>query len=213
MGFLKKHNGNVWEDVPLKKWNNSAWVEPEVKSWNGTGWDILNKQQYVTTFNAEWSHTYGANNTQRTNSGEKMYQGQYSSVDNSWGLMRSLCGFDEASMRAVLSGARIDKIELYLRAEHWYYHAGGTAVIGYHNHESKPTIFSQAQYGAKVQKYTARDQAIWIEMPIGFGEGIRDRKYTGFSIYADTTSASYYGNFYGAGEGLSKPKLKITYSK
>lgn len=211
---IKKYTTSGWVDAPFKKWSGSAWVEPEVKKWDGSKWVIMNQQQYTKTWNANWSHTYRETGEKRTNSGNTMYQGKYKYLETPiWGLMKSLCGFDDASMRTELAGSKISNIQLYLRAEHWYYYAGGTAVLGYHNHALEPSTFSHSKYGAKIQKYTSRDQAKWISMPIDFGEGIRDNRYKGFSIFANSTNDNYYGYFNGVESSSYKPKLKITYTK
>ena len=211
MGNLKKYNGSSWVDVPLKKWNGSAWVEPEVKKWDGSKWVVLNQQKYTTTWNCTWTQTYRSSGTKRTDyRGEKLCQGTYG-VTEPWGIMRSLAGFGD--IRSTLSGSKINEVKLYLKNEHWWYSAGGTVQIGYHNHSSKPTTFSHSKSNAKSQKYTSRGQALWVAMPKAFGEGIRDGSYKGFSIYANSSNKTYYGIFYGAGDGSNKPKLKITYTK
>jgi hypothetical protein len=125
--------------------------------------------------------------------------------------MRSLCGF--GNIQSVLAGSVIKDVKLYLRNEHWYYNSGGTAVIGVHNHTSEPSTFSHTAYGTKTQSFSSRGQALWIDMPNVVGNGLRDGNYKGISIFANSTSMSYYGVFYGAGDGSSRPKLKITYEK
>lgn len=211
---IKKYTTSGWVDAPFKKWSGSAWVEPEVKKWDGTKWAIMNQQQYITTWEANWSQTYQQDGSKRTNSGSTMYQGKYNYLESPvWGLMKSLCGFDDASMRTALAGSKITNVSLYLRAEHWYYHSGGIAVIGLHNHDAKPATFSHSKYSAVQEKYTARDQARWIDMPNYFGEGIRDNDYKGFSLFANTTQDNYYGYFNSVDGGSYKPKIKIAYTK
>jgi hypothetical protein len=210
LGSLKRYNGSSWVDIQPKRWNGSSWVDVEVYRYDGNSWVKMTSQQFVTTWESTWTQTYRESGTKRTDyRAEKLCQGQY--VSNPWGIMRSLAGFP--SMTSELAGARIDKIEIYLRNEHWYYTSGGTVVIGYHNHASVPSTFSHSKYGAKTQAYSARGQALWIDMPIEFGEGIRDGEYKGFSIYANSENMNYYGIFYGANDGSSKPKIKITYTK
>jgi hypothetical protein len=210
VGLLKKFNGSSWVDVPFKKWSGSSWVEPEVKKWDGSKWVIINQQQYTTTWNATWSQTYRSTNEKRTDTRGNSNLMQGDSGLDPWNINRSLCGFGD--IRSTLAGAKIDDVKLYLRSEHWWYYSGGTAVIGYHNHSSEPSTFSHSKYGAKSQKFDYRGHAQWIDMPNALGEGIRDGSYKGFSIYANSTSKSYYGEFNGAGSSY-RPKLKITYTK
>lgn len=185
-------------------------MEPEIKKWDGAKWVVMNQQQYTETWEANWSQTYRYTGEKRWDErSEFLGQGQYV-PSNFWGLQRSLAGFP--SMASKLAGARIDDVKLYLRNDHWYYHAGGTAVIGYHNHSLEPSTFSHSKYKAKVQRYEARGQALWIDMPNEFGEGLRDGKYRGISLFANAESMHYYGFFYGANSSY-RPKIKITYTK
>ncbi|MEX3625171.1 hypothetical protein [Viridibacillus arvi] len=194
----------------MKKWNGSAWVEPEVMKWDGSKWVVLNQQKYTTTWDSTWTQTYRSTGDKRTDDrGGKLCQGD-SGLDP-WGINRSLAGF--GNIKSELSGAVINDVKLYLRSEHWWYYAGGTVVIGYHDHSSVPTKFSVSKSDAKRQKFDSRGQAQWIDMPIALGEGIRDGKYKGISIYINSTNKDYYGIFNGAKDGSYKPKLKITYTK
>ncbi len=214
MGLITKHNGSSFADINPQKFNGSSWVDMDVFKSNGSAWENMTSQQYATTWEATWSQTYRESGTKRTDHrADKLCQGKYSGDSNPWGITRALCGFDDADMRSKLTGAKIDKVELYLKNEHWYYYAGGTVVVGYHNHASEPTNFSHSKYNAKTDSYSARGQAKWITMPKEFGEQLRDGSAKGFSIFANSTSYNYYGIFYGAYDGSSRPKIKITYTK
>lgn len=210
MSLLKKFTGSSWVDIQPKKFSGGKWVECEVLQWNGTSWSKMTMQQYTATFECNWTGTYDKDNDIRGGfRSADLCQGRY--TVEPWGLQRSLAGFPE--MASTLAGARIDNVLLYLKNEHWYYYSGGTAVIGYHNHDLKPSKFSHSKYGAVYQKYTERGQAKWIDMPNSFGEGIRDGDYKGFSIFANSENISYYGAFHGASDGSYKPKIKVTYTK
>jgi hypothetical protein len=210
VGYVKRYNGSSWVDINPKRWNGSSWVDVEVYKYDGSKWVNISSQQYTTTWEATWTQTYRESGTKRTDyRSEKLCQGEY--VSEPWGIMRSLCGFGD--IESALQGAKINKVELYLHNEHWYYNSGGTAVIGYHNHATVPNTFSHSKYGAKYQNFSSRGQALWITMPNELGEGIRDGIYKGISIFANTSNLNYYGIFYGANDGSRKPKLKITYTK
>ncbi|MEC2335126.1 MULTISPECIES: hypothetical protein [Bacillus subtilis group] len=208
---LKRYNGSSWVDVPFKKYNGSSWVEPEVKKWDGSKWVVMNRQKYTKTWESTWTQTYRDSGGKRTDyRGSKLCQGTYGSVEP-WGIMRSLAGFPD--MNTDLSGSTINDVKIYLRNEHWWYTDGGKVVLGYHDHSSEPSTFSHSKSSVKTESYSSRGQAKWIDMPNSFGEGLRDGYYEGFSIFANTTNKDYYGIFYGAGDGSSKPKIKITYTK
>ena len=202
----------MWTPISPKKWNGSNWVDAQAYKWDGDKWVNVSTQQHVKTWDSTWTQSYGDENQKRTGDRAlKLSHGYYPNVDGYWGIMRSLCGFGDIAKE--LQGAKIDKVEIYLRNEHWYYYAGGKVGIGYHNHATVPQTFSHSHYQAKVESYSARGQAKWITMPKSLGEGIRDGKYKGFSLYTDSKIMDYYGIFYGAQDGSNKPKLKITYTK
>ncbi|GAA3304826.1 hypothetical protein GCM10020295_56970 [Streptomyces cinereospinus] len=56
-------------------------------------------------------------------------------------MQASLIGFP-ASLGTDLSGATIQKAEVYLYFDHWYYNGGGKAVIKAHKFTSRPSTFS-----------------------------------------------------------------------
>lgn len=211
--MVKKWNGSQWSESNPRKWNGSSWVEAQGYKWDGSKWSSVTAQQYTTQWIATWSQSYTDNNSRKSgNEGNLLYQGRYSA--NAGGTHKSLCGFNMSDMRSQLSGAKIDNVEIYLKNSHWYYNSGGTAIIGYHNHNSNPTKFSDSEYGMKKQAFNSREQALWIPMSKSFGEGLRDGNYKGFSLFANTTAIAYYGYFYGANSNQSyKPRIKITYTK
>jgi hypothetical protein len=210
---IKRFNGSSWVDINPKRFDGSNWVNVDALRFDGSKWVNMTSQQYTTTWTATWSQSYRGSGTKRTDyrSG-KLCQGEYA-YDPFWGLQRSLCGFNDVDMRSKLAGARIDDVDLYLKAEHWYWVSGGKAVIGYHNHSSEPTNFSHSKYGQKHADFNSRSHAQWIDMPNAFGEGIRDGRYKGFSIFASSYNHIYYGVFRGAYDGSYAPKIKITYTK
>ncbi|MGE7016892.1 hypothetical protein ACQKIY_25700 [Bacillus mycoides] len=212
MGNIKKRNNSYWEDVPVKMWNGSSWQDAKVYKWDGSGWSNMTTQTVTKTWGCTFTQTYREAGTKRTDyRGEKICQGRY--VYEPWGIMRSIIGFDDgARIRNELQGARIDKVELYLQNEHWYYYAGGTVVAGFHNHSGKPNTFSHSEYGQSYQKFYDRGTAGWVNLPVALGYGIRDGYYKGVSIFANTGNGEYYGIFNGYGD-WGAPQLKITYTK
>lgn len=212
MSGIKKWNGSAFEDIRPKKWNGSVWENVDWKKFNGSAWENLTSQQHTMTWTSNWTQTYRESGTKRTDyRSDKICQGEY--VSDPWGIMRSLIGFDDASMRAELAGATINKVELFLHNEHWYYVSGGTAIIGYHNHDLEPATYSSSVESQKSQKFTSRGQSLWVTMPNALGEGIRDNRYKGVTVFANSQNMEYYGIFSGAYDGANAPKLKITYTK
>ncbi|MDY7043703.1 hypothetical protein RVS70_05740 [Virgibacillus sp. M23] len=212
MSRLKQWRNGSWQDVDFNQWRNGRWVKVEVNQWRNGKWEKISTQKFTNTWEATWSQTYRESGTKRTDyRANRLCQGEY--LSDPWGLMRSLCGFNDSSIRSKLSGADINDVKLYLHNEHWYYYAGGKAVVGGHNHSNEPSRFSHSKYSIKQQSYSKRHQAKWIDMPNWFGTGLRDGKYRGFSLYSAYNNMRYYGIFFGAGSGWRSPKIKISYEK
>ncbi|MGP0689815.1 hypothetical protein ACW5UC_25035 [Priestia aryabhattai] len=210
MGLINKFVDGEPVSINPKVYKDGQWVDVDAYKYQDGEWVNMTSQTYTKTFEATWTQSYRDTNEKRSDwKAGKLCQGEY--VQEPWGIQRSLCGFGD--IKSELAGAKILDVELYLKNQHWYYYAGGKAVIGYHNHASEPSMFSYSKYGAVTEEFSSRGQAKWIQMPKSFGEGIRDGDYKGISLFANTTNLSYYGYFYGVADGSSKPKLKITYSK
>lgn len=188
-------------------WYNNTWSQ--IVGWNGlkSPHIIYKGTRYIvdkTSF------------AKRRNTSGWMYQGR-SKVETKFsddrGRQRSMIGFNDSSIRWRLKDSKIEKVEVYIRSKHSWYTSGIEAVIGYHNSGTdKPSSFSQTVHGAKVERFTARDQGRWITLPKEFGELLRDNKAKGLTLFSDTDTLRKYGYFYGVGTG-SEPKLRITYKK
>lgn len=221
---LHRWNGSSWVDSGVgqnvKRWNGSSWqnVGGGIKRWDGSKWVSIGEQTYTKEWGATWHKSYAGNNQIRTRpyKAEMIIQGRYGAPDTSTfgdlGIQKGMVGFNAADIRNNLSGARIQKVELFLRSAHWWYYAGGIASIGYHNSASTPGTFQCTKQSVKEVKYTTRDQGQWITLPNEFGELLRDNKAKGLVLYKNSTVLSYYGYFYGVGTSQA-PRIKITYVK
>lgn len=187
-------------------WWGATWNQ--IVNWNGL------RSPHIIYAGTRYIVQKGSLPRKRNSSGW-MYQGQYtpsSKFDDRRGRQRSMIGFNHSDMRNKMKGAKIVKVEMYLRSKHFYSTSGGSAVIGYHNASSNPSSFSEVKYNSKTQSYTKRNQGRWITLPKSVGEAIRDNKAKGITLNTNSTSTSRYGYFYGRGNG-SEPKLRITYKK
>lgn len=210
MSRIKQYRKGSWYDVDFLQRRGGKWVNIDVYQYLKGKWVKITAETYTRTWDCTWTQTYRQAGTKRTDyRSEKLCQGRY--VYEPWGIMRSLAGFGD--IRSTISGAKIKDVKIYLKNEHWYYYSGGKVKIGYHNHSSRPSTFSESRYGEVTSSYSSRGQAKWIDMPNSFGEGIRDGRYNGFSVFANTGDMNYYGIFSGENDGSSKPKIKITYVK
>ncbi|MEV6678571.1 hypothetical protein AB0N09_17180 [Streptomyces erythrochromogenes] len=159
-------------------------------------------QRYEKTYSAAWSGTYTNRGSYSSYHGNQMLQGYYSSTN---GLTASLVGFP-ASLTSDLSGAKIEKVQLFVYFEHWYYAAGGTAVIKAHSHSSRPGSFSSD--GQSMNVSFRRNEGRWIDITSVFDE----TKWKGIALDPNNTDSAYYGRAHGVGQQYP-PQLKVTYVK
>lgn len=216
---IKKYNGSSWSDTKVLKHNGNGYENAVVRKYNGSSWDTISSQLYAHTWDCTWTSSHGGDGrygvTSEAGRGYRLYQGRYGDPYSSWydwGRQRSMAGFDYQHMQEALSGAEIERIEIYLHNEHWWYYAGGKAVIGFHNEAYDDRLFSHSKYGVKTVDFEGRGQEKWVDMPVEFGEYLRDGLAKGFTMFADSDSLAYYGYFYGYGSGYA-PKIRITYRK
>ncbi|QFG13263.1 hypothetical protein SEA_GILGAMESH_71 [Streptomyces phage Gilgamesh] len=176
---------------------------PETGGYNtggGTEPDPIRK--YTKTYTASWSGSYANRSGYNSYYGNKCVQGYYSGTN---GTQAALIGFPSA-LSSDLSGATILKAEVYLYADHWYYAAGGSAVIKAHSHASRPAKFS-SDAEAKTISWR-RNEGKWVDITSVFDS----TKWRGIALDPNSTNRTYYGSFRGAGQSYP-PKLRVTYTK
>lgn len=140
---------------------------------------------------------------------DKPIQG-YTPYSPSAGVKGCHLYFDDANIRSVLSGATVDKVELYLYAEHWHSSSGGRANIATHGYSTTQATFGNSAHVGEAA--FARGQGRWLGLPTsGWATGSR----RGVSLAPPSWSSSsiYYGYFSGLGSGTRRPRLRITYTK
>lgn len=175
-------------------------------------------QTYTTTYNATWSATYQQSGTRRPDAidGDKQYQGFYSSNN---GNQKALIGFDYSSIQSDLSGATVTKCEVYLYFNHWYFNAGGTAVIG--THDNTTTANNGPSTYPTGDVHTNRKQVSgwginvgkWVDLGTTIGNEFKSGASLGIAMGpGPSTSQTYYGSYDGDNM-TNEPKLRITYTK
>ncbi|MBK3644486.1 hypothetical protein JHN46_27945 [Streptomyces sp. MBT33] len=158
--------------------------------------------QYTKTYSAIWSGSYAARGSYNSYYGNSCMQGYYSSTN---GMQASLVGFSSA-LGTDLSGATIQKAEVYLYFDHWYNNAGGTAVIKAHSHTSRPSTFSSDAESKSVS--WAKNVGKWVDITSVFDS----TKWRGIALDPNNSSTAYYGRARGYGQ-TNPPKLRVTYTK
>jgi hypothetical protein len=170
-------------------------------------------QQYVKTWSSNESGCYAADGTNRTgyDSGH-LFQGYYSGTN---GNQFSFVGFDDANIRSTLSGATVNKVEIYLKNLHWYQNDGGTVYIGTHNQTTLSGNHSSSQIlNDRISSSGfSVGQGKWFTVSNTIGTNLRDNTAKGIAIgQAPSNSQSYYGYFAGNGQS-GEPQIRITYTK
>ncbi|MFD9419246.1 hypothetical protein ACFWC9_31725 [Streptomyces goshikiensis] len=158
-------------------------------------------QRYEKTYGASWSGTYTNRSGYSSYHGNQMLQGYYSSTN---GVTASLVGFPSA-LTSDLAGAKIEKVMLFLYFEHWYFAAGGSAVLKTHGLTSRPGSFSSD--GASMTVSWRRNEGKWVDVT-----GLFDASKKGIALDPNSTSSTYYGRAHGVGQQYP-PQLKVTYVK
>ena len=167
-------------------------------------------QQRTKTYTSTWTRSYQGDGSLRISNGD-MYQGYYSGTN---GNQRSLIGFNDDQIRSDLSGATINKVEVRLDNQHFYYNSGGVACIGTHNYGGAPSTWSGSRVDEIRQTFNwAKGAVKWVTVSNTFGTDLRDGTATGLALGPGVnTSLTYYGFFAGQ-NGTYKPQIRITYTK
>lgn len=196
-------------------------VEKRGEKWELSSPNPETTKTYVDTFPATWSESYdgeGAVKPSQYTMG-RLYQGRYgrhNTIDNIeynpiyWGVQRSLIGFDTKRIQERLKGARIQKIELYLKNEHFWYAKGGRAAIVSHSFSNKPNKFNYSREVANVRFQKGQGQ--WVILPDTLGTLLKNGTTNGFGLFRNTQQLDYYGYFSGA-NSANRPVLRVTYIK
>jgi hypothetical protein len=153
------------------------------------------------TVNASWGRSFTISGAYTDSLAPYVVQGGL------WTARMGLIGFP--SIISDLSGATVNRIEIYLYFRHWYYNAGGTAGIGYHGATSAPNSWTGST--ASIQKAGIPNPGgVWITLPSSTYSSWKSGAYRGITLRApgDSTNLQYYGY-----ADWSKCKLRYTYTK
>ena len=218
--WIKLGGGNV------RISNGHTWIPPRARIWNGHEWLNLLEERHVDVFNAVnsggyWSEKHGNISHNHYNSlwaPNHPLQGNYTPHHDYWesrgGSEGGMIYFDDQDIRNHLSGARIEKTEIFLFADHTGYYNGGEYVLGTHNFRGNwSDVFQEVNHGVVRGRFYGRNQGLWITLPNWIGENLRDNKISGITTKGEGQSLWQYIVYAGTAEGWKAPKLRITYVK
>ncbi|MEW1700117.1 hypothetical protein ACIQCR_17165 [Streptomyces sp. NPDC093249] len=176
---------------------------PETGQYNtGGGTALPPIRRYTRTYKAAWSGSYSARGAYNSFYGNKLMQGYYSATN---GMQSSLVGFP-TSLGTDLSGATIEKAEIYLYYDHWYANSGGKAAIKAHKHTSRPSTFSCDPEGMTIP--WTKNTGKWVDITRVFDS----TSWRGIALDPNNSDKSYYGRARGFGETYP-PQLRVTYTR
>ena len=200
--FIEDTNGTghhqIWaEDIGANR-------DPTSTTSSGGGGTAPAPRQQTVQWDATWHGTWRP----ELRSGlADMVQGPYDGDVNYCAF-----GFDVTNIRSTLSGATIDKTELYMYVNHTYYSSGGFARI--RTHKGSPNGVYPAVSGVRWVEKFGKPEGRWLDVGTAVGVEFRDALTNGFACDARDVAPSLndYIRINGSGQSL-RPKVKITFTK
>lgn len=218
---------NGWEFEPIQVWVEDMGRHPWTNRWKdnnggGTTTDgtptptppppsvVRRTQDYL----AEWTRTWLGNGTARDAAvtGVEALQGQ-SPYYPAGGNYRSMIGFPSA-MIADVAGSTIEKVEVYLYANHWHPDSGGILVMGTHGNTFAPATFGGTAVIPDRTRHPGwpKPGGLWVDVSY-MGAGLLDGTIRGLTLGpAPDTNSVYYGRINGAGM-TNPPTFRVTFTK
>ena len=155
-------------------------------------------KRYKKTYSSTSFHTYNANNTDAGT--PDVVQGLYAGGPS---RLRRRGGWKFPSFTNDLSGATVEKVEMYIYMNHSYYTAGATVNVATHSGNISNSLKSFRQVtGWK------RNTGRWITLPSSLYNGFKNGSYKGVGVISTNSYAEQYARFNGSGA-----KIRITYVK
>lgn len=173
-------------------------------------------KRYTKTYSTNWSRSWDQGGGRVHSTNGEMVQGTYPDGN---GSRVAWYGFPFSTIQSDLSGATVNKVEVYLYYDHWYFNGGGTASIGYHN----STATSAPSYDGTKDNLDCKqfsgwavNQGKWVDITSGGGftaSSWKSGAHTGIVISGNgSSSLTYYGKARGNSES-HEAQLRITYTK
>jgi hypothetical protein len=178
---------------------------------NAGGGGVTPVQNFVTNYTAVTEGWY--NSAGVFQGSGRASQGDYANPGFN-GNTKGAILFDYAQIQSDLAGATITKCQLYLYYTHWFFNAGGIAVIGYHNMTgaSLPGSFGSITGVVSNGLQSANwpnPGGRWVNLGVPFG----NRFFSGGTARgiiigpAPSSSQAYYGYTSGI------PQIRFWYTK
>lgn len=165
---------------------------------------------FVLSYAATWSRSFNYNGRGEYDSwyGNSAFQGRYGG-----GNLESMIGFNTGQIQSDLAGAQsYVSASIKLTYAHWYWNAGGIAIIGVHNNSSPPGSFVNTTPNLVQSGGWAAGVTRTVQLPSNICGGFASGGASGVTLGpGPSTDLNYYGNAYGAGSGVYQPILTLTF--
>ncbi len=152
-----------------------------------------------------WSATWGKNG-RRTDTDE-FIQGYF---DDTQGLQWGAWAWPDVT--GELAGSRIDHVEAWFYANHWYYTTGGTARIGWHGSLLLPANHPGINAAWDIPGWP-RDSGRWVDLN-HLAAGIQSGQVRGMAVSSlNSFDRIFYGRFAGVSDVIGRyPALRAYYT-
>lgn len=161
------------------------------------------KTNYVYEAAASWQRTW--NQAGAVISDTEMQQGYGDSFN---GIRSAVAGW--VGIPGAVATATVTKMEIYMVSYWWWNTSGGILHMGEFSGDTVVPATWPGQAAPFDTTFTARNQGRWITCPSSWVAALQSGGFRGISITAPSTSAAYYGKFYGA--NYSRPRVRISYT-
>lgn len=172
-------------------------------------------RQYTKTYTATWSNDYDVNTLTSIEGsfGSVMVQGGPDAVTD----YAALFGFDTSTITTDLTGATIQKCELYLTCSWAHLDSGCDAHIGTSTTSGTPpaTYPTSGLTRDRVVTHFNQPQGRWVDVGTTIGNEFKAGTTKAFILdaSADSFDLANYGQFYEQGSLFNPPRLRVTYTK
>lgn len=208
----------TYSPVYLRAYNNKVTLRVEDLGSSPTLTGGVNQGGGTSNANGQFVRTFTPTYTKFTRDGlpaAGMVDGLQMGKGGNYNYF-SMIGFDQSAIAVALSGATIDKVELYLYSNYWAVSEGGYVSIGTHNVSGTPTSYSYVVRDY-VQAKMKKPQGLWIGMPTLIGTALATGSIKGLVLdcRASYPAATNFGIFRELTytDATVRPSLRITFRK
>jgi hypothetical protein len=162
-------------------------------------------KKYRKTYATTWGRTFCA--THGVETGGRLRYGTFSGSYH--GMRKIMLGFDDAAIRADLSGATIRDVELTMLNTDSWSHGGIDVHFGAHNKSGPQGSWSAVRRNVWDGHWPETGTGpTWRDVPDWIGKALRDNTIKGLTIDQPSSSAAYYGEM-----DWASVQLRIHYTK